>query len=314
MQAVTLEVILRAVFGVTDPAPARAPARAARRACSASSPRRALQLRMLVARRFGRQDPIDELRREAATVDELLYAEIAERRADPGPRRARRHPLACWSRCGSTDGERMADAELRDQLITLLLAGHETTATALAWTFDLLLRNPGALARLRAELADGGEEYLRAVITESLRLRPVVPLAGRRLGAELRVGRAPAARRHRRHPGVLAHPHPPGPLPAPARVPPRALPVRAARDLRLGPVRRRRSPLPRRRVRRVRDAGRAARGALAVRAAGARSCPGADRAAQHHLLAAARDAGRPRLPPARFARAPSRLPKAPNGR
>ena len=86
------------------------------------------------------------------------------------------------------DGEPMGDDELRDQLITLLLAGHETTATALAWTFDLLLRNPGPLARLRAELDEGGDDYLRAVISEALRLRPVVPLAGRRLGAELAVG------------------------------------------------------------------------------------------------------------------------------
>ncbi len=82
----------------------------------------------------------------------------------------------------------MSDRELRDQLITLLLAGHETTATALAWTFDLLLHNPAALARLIAELDDGGEEYLRAVISESLRLRPVVPIAGRRLATELSAG------------------------------------------------------------------------------------------------------------------------------
>ncbi len=82
----------------------------------------------------------------------------------------------------------MSDREVRDQLVTLLLAGHETTATALAWTFDLLLRNPATLARLTAEV-DAGEEdtYLRAVISESLRLRPVVPLAGRRLASELTV-------------------------------------------------------------------------------------------------------------------------------
>ena len=80
----------------------------------------------------------------------------------------------------------MEDSELRDQLMTLLLAGHETTATALAWSFDMLLRHPAPLARLREELDDGGEEYLRATIAESLRLRPVVPLAGRRLGRELR--------------------------------------------------------------------------------------------------------------------------------
>ena len=83
------------------------------------------------------------------------------------------------------DGGAMDDAELRDQLMTLLLAGHETTATALAWTFDLLLRHPAALARLREELEAGEDEYLRATISESLRLRPVIPLAGRRLAKEL---------------------------------------------------------------------------------------------------------------------------------
>jgi len=82
----------------------------------------------------------------------------------------------------------MSDRELRDQLVTLLLAGHETTATALAWTFDLLAHEPAALARLSAEVraGDGEQRYLRAVISESLRLRPVVPLAGRALAQELR--------------------------------------------------------------------------------------------------------------------------------
>jgi cytochrome P450 len=81
----------------------------------------------------------------------------------------------------------MSDSELRDQLMTLLLAGHETTATALAWTFDLLLRHPLPLQRLRDSLQEGGDEYLRATIAESLRLRPVIPLAGRRLAKELTV-------------------------------------------------------------------------------------------------------------------------------
>jgi cytochrome P450 len=86
------------------------------------------------------------------------------------------------------DGEPMDDREIRDQLMTLLLAGHETTATGLAWTFDLLTRHPQAMRRLTDEV-DAGESdvYLRAVVTESLRLRPVVPLAGRRLTSELRV-------------------------------------------------------------------------------------------------------------------------------
>jgi cytochrome P450 len=67
----------------------------------------------------------------------------------------------------------------------LLLAGHETTATGLAWTFDLLLRHREALDRLRDSLAAGEDDYLKATISESLRLRPVLPLAGRRLNKEL---------------------------------------------------------------------------------------------------------------------------------
>ena len=75
----------------------------------------------------------------------------------------------------------MSDEEVRDQLVTLLLAGHETTATALAWTFDLLLRHPErAGAPARRDRGGDGDEYMRAVISESLRLRPVIPLAGRR--------------------------------------------------------------------------------------------------------------------------------------
>jgi cytochrome P450 len=81
----------------------------------------------------------------------------------------------------------MDDQEIRDQLMTLLLAGHETTATALAWTFDLLLRTPVVLERLIAAVDADEDAYVRAVVSESLRLRPVVPLAGRRLSQELRV-------------------------------------------------------------------------------------------------------------------------------
>ncbi len=82
----------------------------------------------------------------------------------------------------------MSDAELRDQLMTLLMAGHETTATGLAWAFDLLFRAPRQLERLRAELAEGGHEYLDAVIEETLRLRPVVPFVGRELRVPAELG------------------------------------------------------------------------------------------------------------------------------
>ena len=73
----------------------------------------------------------------------------------------------------------MTDEELRDELVTLLVAGHETTATGLAWAFDLLLRNPRVLARLERALAEGDDAYLDAVVKETLRARPVVPGIGR---------------------------------------------------------------------------------------------------------------------------------------
>jgi len=76
-------------------------------------------------------------------------------------------------------GDRLTDAELRDQMVTLLLAGHETTATGLAFAFDLLLRHPDTVGRLRDELASEDDDYLNAVVTESLRLRPVIDAAER---------------------------------------------------------------------------------------------------------------------------------------
>ena len=77
----------------------------------------------------------------------------------------------------------MTDVELRDELITMLAAGHETTSTGLAWAFDLLLHNPAPMARLRDELEDDDDAYLDAVVTESLRLRPVIDAAERTLKA-----------------------------------------------------------------------------------------------------------------------------------
>jgi cytochrome P450 len=120
-------------------------------------------------------------------VDEVIFEEIAERRADPGLEE-REDILSMLIVARFEDGGAMSDSELRDQLVTLLLAGHETTATALGWTFDLLLRHPETLERLRAEVEEGeSDDYLRATITESLRLRPVVPIAGRRLAEELQI-------------------------------------------------------------------------------------------------------------------------------
>lgn len=185
MQAITLDVILRAVFGVTDAARLERLRRALVEMLAKMASSR-LQLRVPLARRLGRPDPLEEVRLDGKAADDLLYTEISERRADPALSE-RADILSMLVAARFEDGELMSDEELRDQLITLLLAGHETTATALAWTFDLLLRNPESLTRLRSELDEGGDEYLRAVIAEALRLRPVVPLAGRRLSSELSV-------------------------------------------------------------------------------------------------------------------------------
>src|SRR4051794_34748694 len=186
MQAVTLEVILRAVFGVTDEQ-RRQRLRELLPQLLDSTSSVSLQFKVLLSRRFERLDPLGFLRELAAEIDDLLVAEITERRADPELDQ-RQDILSLLALARFDDGEGMSDQELRDQLLTLLLAGHETTATALAWTADLLVRTPHAMKRLTSEV-DGGDDdtYLRAVINEALRLRPVVPLAGRRLTSELQV-------------------------------------------------------------------------------------------------------------------------------
>jgi cytochrome P450 len=182
MQAVTLEVILRAVFGVSD-GPRLDRLRLLLRDLLVETGSARLQLTSLVARRRGR-DPLAAVRARLAQVDEALFAEIAEHRLRPDLAE-RDDILSMLMTAQFEDGTSMDDKELRDQLMTLLLAGHETTATALAWTFDLLLRHPTELGRLRGSLENGEEAYLKATIAESLRLRPVIPLAGRRLADDL---------------------------------------------------------------------------------------------------------------------------------
>jgi len=185
MQAVTLEAILRIVFGVADgPRLERLRGMLATVLTETASPR--TQLIALASRRFRGGNAFARFESQLREVDDLLYAEIAEHRSKP-ELADRDDILSMLMLAEFEDGGTMSDKELRDQLMTLLLAGHETTATALAWTFDLLLRHPEPLQRLRDSLENGEDEYLRATISESLRLRPVLPLAGRRLAEELSV-------------------------------------------------------------------------------------------------------------------------------
>jgi cytochrome P450 len=173
MQSITLDVILRAVFGVDDPE-RRNRLHELLGGLLAQTTSMSLQVQVL----FGRMQPLEALQRQAKEIDDLLVEEIAERRAAPGE-----DICSLLVQARFEDGTGMDDLEIRDQLMTLLMAGHETTATGLAWTLDLLTRHPDVLAKTRGH----GDEYRRAVVSESLRLRPVVPLAGRRLAVELEV-------------------------------------------------------------------------------------------------------------------------------
>jgi cytochrome P450 len=177
MQAFTLEVIMRAVFGVSDPQRREAMREGLIAMLSEAASPVAFGLTLPVIKE------LPHYRRFASKVartDALLAEEIAERRADPNLE-SREDILSMLVSAEFDDGSKMSDQELRDQLMTLLLAGHETTATALAWTFDLLLHTPATLERLLAEIDAGETDYLDAVIDESLRVRPVVPMTGRLL-------------------------------------------------------------------------------------------------------------------------------------
>jgi cytochrome P450 family 135 len=179
MNDISLEVILRIVFGVTDEI---------RLAEMRPLLRRLVQIGPVVflGWLYPRLDAVGPWRRfrilKQAT-DAVIYAEIAERRLVPD--------LA-----GRTDvlskllvaDPTQSDEELRDHLVTLLLAGHETTASTLAWTFHDLARRPAVLRRAQQAADENDERYLEAVVKESLRLRPVIGQVARRLAQPVRVG------------------------------------------------------------------------------------------------------------------------------
>jgi cytochrome P450 len=181
-RAITMEVILRIVFGLEDPA--------------RLSHLRGLVTRLLgtggtllifpwARRDLGPRSPWGRFLRARAEVDRVLMAEIARRRAAPAGDDA----LGQMLLARDDDGRGLTDMEVRDELMTLLVAGHETTATTLAWCFELLLRNPEVLRRLEDELSRGSELLLEGVLRETLRLRAPFRLFSRRLKEPMEVGR-----------------------------------------------------------------------------------------------------------------------------
>jgi cytochrome P450 family 135 len=178
MNDISLEVILRIVFGVTDE-------------------ERMAELRPLLQRlvkigptiflgwmypRLQRVGPWRRFARLKDAVDQLIYDEIAERRqvADLAERRDVLSKLLV-----ADPGQ--SDTELRDHLITLLLAGHETTASTLAWTFHDLARRPQLLARVQRAADENDDAYLEATVKEAMRLRPVIDSVARRLNKPVQV-------------------------------------------------------------------------------------------------------------------------------
>ena len=184
MQALTLEVIMRAVFGVREGERlARLRAALTRAMTVATEPR---TIAMLVTLGHERMERHPGLRAVLDPVDELLIDEIRARRDAPDLDE-RDDILSQLVQARHEDGSPMTDAELRDELMTLLVAGHETTATGLAWAVERLVRNPAALERLREEVAAGDEAYVDAVVKETLRLRPVLAIVLRKLMAPMEI-------------------------------------------------------------------------------------------------------------------------------
>ena len=176
-QALTLDVILQAVLGVSDAATRR---RLRRIFDSVMSPVNSIGL---FVPQLARRSPWNPLSRRPwrlkDELDALLLEHISATRADELLEK-REDILAMMVLARDEDGAALTDEQLRDELITLIAAGHETTATAIAWGVELLAHNPSAMAKARA----GDEAYLEALVKEILRIRPPSPIAGGRYVGE----------------------------------------------------------------------------------------------------------------------------------
>jgi cytochrome P450 len=185
MQAITLEIVLETVFGVHG-GERMGPLRDALREFLdlTTDPKVLLPILLIGPDRI---NGVPAFRRRVERVDQLLAAEIGERRAAEDLAE-RDDVLSMLVQARHEDGSPMSDAEIRDELLTLLVAGHETTATALSWAMERLTRHPEKLERLRDEVEAGEEAYLTATIQETLRLRPVIVVVVRKLTEPVELG------------------------------------------------------------------------------------------------------------------------------
>jgi cytochrome P450 family 135 len=185
MQAMTLEIIIETVFGVHGGARLDQLRGALRDFLDMlTNPRMLVPILTLGPERLNAYPPF---RRRVGRVRELILGEIAERRA-AADLEERDDILSLMVGASHEDGSPMSDAEIHDELLTLLVAGHETTATALSWAVERLIRHPDKMERLRSEVEAGEEAYLTATIQETLRLRPVIVIVIRRLTEAIELG------------------------------------------------------------------------------------------------------------------------------
>jgi cytochrome P450 len=219
MQAVTLAVIMGGIFGIEG-----VPARGSTEHRFYNTIRRLTALsthplwHLVELRNLGRLEARGVLRRLLGLLDREIYAMIRERRSE-GEREGASDVFSLLLAARDEDGQALSDEELRDELLTLVLAGHETTANSLAWTFERLLRAPAAYAQRREAVRSGGDEardYVEATIHEGMRVRPVIPMVVRMakrpwrlgeyvIGAETPVAVSIIALHHRED--VYPHPH-----------------------------------------------------------------------------------------------------------
>ena len=190
MQAITLDVIMAGIFGVQGTPARGTPERRLRGAVkylAQASTWPVAQLGELM--NLGHEEPVGLTRRGVAILDRCTYPVIAARRAAPDLGE-RTDILSLIMRARTEDGEPLTDRELRDELLTLVLAGFETTANSLAWTWERLVRTPAAYDRLREAVRSDTEadEHVEAAIIEGMRSRPVIPAVGRRVAVPWRLG------------------------------------------------------------------------------------------------------------------------------